>query len=82
MLVITCSQSPDRAGIVTCEDGGTAQVELARVVQGCPLGTIQDRCEWHSCGTAGEEGMAGEDDCSSGLECDDFSWAMAEARSW
>jgi hypothetical protein len=25
------------------------------VVRGCPLGTAQDRCEWHACGTASED---------------------------
>jgi hypothetical protein len=25
------------------------------VVRGCPLGTAQDRCEWHACGTVGED---------------------------
>ena len=25
------------------------------VVRGCPLGTAQDRCEWHASGTAGED---------------------------
>ena len=28
------------------------------VVRGYPLGTIQDRCEWHTSGTAGEEDVA------------------------
>jgi hypothetical protein len=28
------------------------------VVRGCPLGTGQDRCEWHAHGTAGEEDVA------------------------
>jgi hypothetical protein len=25
------------------------------VVRGCPLGTVQDGCEWQACGTAVEE---------------------------
>jgi hypothetical protein len=25
------------------------------VVRGCPLGTVQDRCEWQACGTASED---------------------------
>jgi hypothetical protein len=25
------------------------------VVRGCPLGTDEDRCEWHACGTASED---------------------------
>jgi hypothetical protein len=25
------------------------------VVRGCPLRTVQDRCEWHACGTANED---------------------------
>jgi hypothetical protein len=24
------------------------------VVRGCPMGTVQDCCEWHACGTAVE----------------------------
>jgi hypothetical protein len=25
------------------------------LVRGCPQETVQDRCEWHGCGTAGED---------------------------
>ena len=25
------------------------------VVRGCPVGTVQDRCEWHACGTTSED---------------------------
>jgi hypothetical protein len=35
-----------RSALVTGHCGG---------VRGCPLGTGQDRCEWHGSGTAGED---------------------------
>jgi hypothetical protein len=46
---------PDRAGLppATIENG--ARRGRCGVVRGCPLGTGRDRCEWHACGTAGED---------------------------
>jgi hypothetical protein len=39
-----------------------AQVDaLFGVVRGCPLGTGQDRCEWHASGTAGSTRAARND---------------------
>jgi hypothetical protein len=46
---------PDRAGPspATAENGaGRGRCD---VVHDCPLGTGQDRCEWHGSGTAGED---------------------------
>jgi hypothetical protein len=40
---------------VTWEDGERRRSRLLLVVRGCPLGTVQDRCEWHACGTAVED---------------------------
>jgi hypothetical protein len=35
---------------------GAAQVEAVLwVIRGCPLGTVQDRCEWHACGAASDD---------------------------
>src|ERR671910_2848520 len=43
------------AAAVTCDGGEWCR---SRPLRGCPwlsLGTAQDRCEWHACGTASEE---------------------------
>jgi hypothetical protein len=40
---------------VTCEDGVRRRWGCLVVVRGCPLGTVQDCCEWHACGTAVED---------------------------
>jgi hypothetical protein len=48
-----CSPKPDRAPLSPARMGnGTGRCCFV-VVRGCPLGTVQDRCEWHARGTAG-----------------------------
>jgi hypothetical protein len=45
---------PARAGSLPAEAGNGAGQGYLAVVRGCPLGTGQDRREWHASGTAGE----------------------------
>jgi hypothetical protein len=45
---------PDRALLPPARMGNGAGRGSFGVVPGCPLGTVQDCCEWHACGTAGE----------------------------
>jgi hypothetical protein len=40
-------------GIVTLGNGDWRRSRQCGVVRGCPLGTGQDRCEWHASGPAG-----------------------------
>ena len=45
---------PDRAEVATCEGRKRRRPwRVVSAVRGCPLGTVQDRCEWHGSGTAG-----------------------------
>jgi hypothetical protein len=46
---------PDRAGPSPAEAGSRPGRDSSGVVRGCPFGTGGDRCEWHACGTAGED---------------------------
>jgi hypothetical protein len=46
---------PDRAGSSPVTAGNGAGRGRPGVVRGCPLGTVQDRCEWHAYGTVGED---------------------------
>jgi hypothetical protein len=45
----SAGSSPAETGIVTGRG-------YFGVVRGCPLGTVQDRCEWQASGTAGAKG--------------------------
>jgi hypothetical protein len=45
---------PDRAGSSPATTGDGAGRDRCGVVRDCPLGTGQDRCEWHGSGTASE----------------------------
>jgi hypothetical protein len=46
---------PVRALLSPARTGNGAGRGCFVVVRGCPLGTVQDRCEWHACGTASED---------------------------
>jgi hypothetical protein len=46
--VVRATEHPARAG------NGAGRGCFA-VVRACPLRTVQDRCEWHACGTASED---------------------------
>jgi hypothetical protein len=46
---------PDRAPLSTARMGNGAGRGRFIIVRGCPLGTVQDHCEWHTSGTAAED---------------------------
>jgi hypothetical protein len=46
---------PVRALLSPARTGNGAGRGCFVVVRGCPLRTVQDRCEWHACGTASED---------------------------
>jgi hypothetical protein len=46
---------PDRARLSPAAMGNGAGRGCFVVVRGCPLGTDEDRCEWHACGTVSED---------------------------
>jgi hypothetical protein len=43
--------------IMTCGWRERCRSKSFGVVRGCPLGTAQDRCEWHASGTAADPGI-------------------------
>jgi hypothetical protein len=50
---------PDRALLSPARVGNGAGRGRFGLVRGCPLGTGQDRCEWHASGTASENDVRG-----------------------
>jgi hypothetical protein len=45
---------PDRALLSPATMGNGAGRSHSGTVRGCPVGTAEDRCEWHASGMAGE----------------------------
>jgi hypothetical protein len=60
---------PDRAASLPAEAANGAGRGHFGVVHGCPLGTGQDRCEWHASGTVGEDDLAYGDAVGSNADC-------------
>ena len=54
---------PDPAELLPAETVNSTALGPDGVVRECPLGTGEDRCEWHASGTAGEYDFRGAPWC-------------------